>query len=164
MTEKNNKPSEDDAVAALFGDAPAAQDASILTDEDIVAAKKVAAENVHKALRDAELKRIVAEEEDRLRKVEGQRTGKADMDETVKVFIDLAEFSDRITLSFTDYFHGHSYDVPRHVANSLREVMQRTHRHQMEIDGKSLDEMYRRTAPVALSPGGPRPLPEGIAA
>lgn len=166
MSDTNNEPEKDDALAALFADsaAPAAQSDSILSAEEIEAAKKVAAENVQKALRDAELKRIVAEEEARLRRLEGQRTGQADKDEDVEIFIDVAEFCDRITLNMVDYFHGYRYTVPRHVADSLREIMQRTHRHQMEIDGKSHDEMYRRTAPVALSPTGQRPLTEDIAA
>lgn len=165
MSDTNKKPEKDDATAALFADdaAPVAQTDSILSQEEIEAAKKVAAENVQKALRDAELKRIVAEEEARLRRLEGQRTGKADKDEMVDIFIDLAEFSDRVTINMVDYYHGYTYPVPRHVADTLREIMQRTHRHQMEIDGKSHEEMYRRTAPVALSPTGQRPLTEELA-
>ena len=166
MSDTKNNPS-DDALKALFDDEPATEQAntgSILSAEEIEAAKKVAAENVQKALRDAELKRIVAEEEARLRRLEGQRTGQADKDEEVDILIDLAEFCDRITLNGTEYFHGHSYKVPRHVGDSLREIMQRTHRHQMEIDGKSLEESYRRGAPVALSPTGQRRLVEGVAA
>jgi hypothetical protein len=150
-----DKLNEDD-VAALFADT--AVPGSILSKEEIEGAKELARENVDKARRAAELSRIVAEEERRLKRVEGQRTGLADKDEMVDIMIDLAEFSDRISLNSTEYYHGYSYAVPRHVADTLREIMQRTYHHQSAIDGKSLEEMYRRAAPVAISPTGERPL------
>jgi hypothetical protein len=140
-----DKLNEDD-VAALFADT--AVPGSILSKEEIEGAKELARENVDKARRAAELSRIV----------EGQRTGLADKDEMVDIMIDLAEFSDRISLNSTEYYHGYSYAVPRHVADTLREIMQRTYHHQSAIDGKSLEEMYRRAAPVAISPTGERPL------
>lgn len=164
MTEKKTTPDKAD-VDALLSEIRSEQETPVegsrLTAEEIEAAKKVARENVEKAARQAEIEKIVAEEEARLKRIEGQRTGVADKDEMVHLFIDLAEFCDRITINGVQYFHGYAYDVPRHVADTLREIMQRTHRHQMELDGKGLEESYRRTAPVALSPAGQRALKEG---
>lgn len=152
------------AASATKNPAAEAPRTSILTDEEIAAAKLEAKRRVDQAAKDAEMARLIREEEERLKRVEGQRTGQPDKDELVSMFIDLAEFCDRITVNGVQYFHGQTYTVPRHVADSLRETMQRTHRHQMEIDGKSLEESYRRTAPVALSPAGQRPFNGEIAA
>lgn len=156
-------------LADLVGDDKQAAEtkplpASILTDAEIAAAKAEARRRVEQSMKDAAMAKLIEEEEHRLKREEGLRTGKADMDEPVDIMIDLAEFCDRITVNGVSYFHGHTYSVPRHVANSLRETMQRTHRHQMEIDGKGLEEAYRRTAPVALSPSGQRPFVGDLAA
>lgn len=171
------------SLAELMGDKPAAPettaeaktkparaakpkdaDEPLVTDDEIAAARAEAQRRVREAEKAAALARIIEEEEYRLKREQGQRTGVVDKDEQVSIHIDLAEFSDKIMLNGVQYWHGYTYEVPRHVADTLREIMQRTHRHQMEIDGKSLDEMYRRTAPVALSPAGQRPFAGEIAA
>lgn len=148
----------------LAGMQEANEPASILSAEEIADARKAAAERVERAMKDAEFARIVAEEEERLRREQGKRTGTPDMDEKVNILIDLPEIADRIIINGTEYHHGHTYSVERHVANSLREIMQRGHRHQMELDGKSLEEAYRRTSPQAMSmtTGAKVPVPEGV--
>ncbi len=133
---------------------------SILSPAEIREAKAEAKLRVNAALKEAERDRVIADEEQRIQRAEGLRTGRADMDETVIVLIDLAEFCDKIIINGTQYFHGHTYEVPRHVANTMRETMQRTYRHQMVIDGKELEETYRRNKPVLLTPSGARPLVE----
>lgn len=135
-----------------------------LSNAEINAAKAEARERVNAAMREAERERVIAQEMEAIKREEGQRTGRADMDEPVKIHVDLAEFSDRLVINGTEYFHGYTYTVPRHVANSMREMMQRTHRHQHEIEGKSLEESYRRTSPKAFSAvtGGAVNVPEGV--
>src|ERR1700749_917565 len=137
-------------IDALFeeeGDDPR----PILSDEDIAEAKAKAKAKVEAALKKAALDEVIAKEEFRLQRLAGARTGKADMDEIVDVSIDLPEFCPDIRINGVIYQVGQSYPVPRHVANGLREIMQRTYQHQMTLDGKDMAEQYRRNNPVKLS-------------
>lgn len=60
-----------------------------------------------------------------------------DIQRDIPVTIDLAEYADRITLDFRMYMQGHTYMVSPKVAATLHEIMERTHRHQAEIEGKT---------------------------
>lgn len=71
---------------------------------------------------------------------EGLVTGNAVKDEIVNILIDLAPFAPAITLNGMHYFHGSSYTVPRHIADTLAEQAYRTWKHQNEIDGKSITD------------------------
>lgn len=146
------KPDDNDA---LFGDGTepeTEQEAvSILTEKEIADAKRIARERVSKALKDAEVERIVREEMEALRREEGKRTGQADKDELVKVTIDCAEFADRLRINGQEYFHGYTYDVPRHVYDSMRDMMFRGHLHQNALDGKDLSTFYRTKQQPTLS-------------
>lgn len=81
----------------------------------------------------------------------GLMTGDPLKDEIVSITIDLAEFADRLTVNGVQYMHGQTYQVPRHVANSLREMCARTHGHQSELDGKGLSDRHRRPQASVLS-------------
>jgi len=143
----------------LFGDGTPADEPrdeaeeslSILSDKEISEAKRVARERVQKALHDAEKERIIREEMEALRREEGKRTGKVDLDEAVKVTIDCAEFADRLRVNGQEYFHGYTYDVPRHVYDTMRDIMYRGHLHQSNLDGKDLANFYRRKNEPVLS-------------
>lgn len=72
------------------------------------------------------------------------------------VYINFADFIDRITLDGVVYMHGRTYDLPRAKADVVREQMARSWRHQAEIEGKDepnfyLEQQTRNTA-IRLSP------------
>jgi hypothetical protein len=137
----------------LFGDGgeDAPEPRAILTRQEIEAAKRIARERVEKSLKEAETERLIAAEMDKMRREEGRRTGKVDLDEEVTVTIDLAEFSDRLRINNVEYFHGHTYKVPRHVYDSMRDIMFRGHLHQNALDGKDLNTFYRKKQEVSFS-------------
>lgn len=95
-----------------------------------------------------ELKKI---EKQRLREEMGLYVG-GPADESVTIYMNLAEHSQYVTLNTKRYFHGYTYKVPRHVASTLAEIQSRGHKHQDEIDGKSLTQHYQRNRDTTLSP------------
>lgn len=144
----------DDPKDELFGDAPEPEKAEgrpILTAKEIEEARRIARERVEKALKEAEKERIIAEEMQRFKAEEGKRTGKVDLDEEVQVTIDLAEFANKISINGQDYWHGYTYTVPRHVYETMRDIMYRGHLHQNALDGKDLATFYRKKAEPQLS-------------
>jgi cell division septum initiation protein DivIVA len=80
----------------------------------------------------------------------GLRTGNPMLDELVTCTLDLAEHSDCIRINGHQFWHGHTYTVPRHVANSLREMQQRGHHHQADIDGKGIAEKMKKPLLTAV--------------
>jgi hypothetical protein len=70
----------------------------------------------------------------------------------VRITLDLAPHSPFVVLNHRPYYHAQTYTVPRHVAETLREIQQRGWRHQDEIDGKTLSEHYQRARQTGLSP------------
>lgn len=136
---------------ALFGDGREADPRPILTDKEIAEARRIARERVEKALKEAETERIIREEMEALRREEGKRTGEVDKDEPVSVTIDCAEFADRLRINGQEFFHGYTYDVPRHVYDTMRDILFRGHAHQATLDGKDLATFYRRKAEPVLS-------------
>ena len=69
----------------------------------------------------------------------------------VRITLDLAPFQGHLTVNFNDYHHGQTYTVPRHVANSLREMQANGWRHESQINGKSLTEHYQRAEEAQIS-------------
>ena len=108
---------DDDPLAAL-----AAADVPLLSTEEIEAAKAEARERVRaKKVKEAKAA-IVAAEMKRIEREDGMKAGDADMDELVPILIDLPEFAPCLSLNIDDkFYHGHTYTLPRHVCNSLRE-------------------------------------------
>jgi len=137
-------------IDEMFGE----DESPLLSAKEIEEAKAKAAERVAAAMKKAAVDKIIADEENRLKRLAGAKTGIADMDEPVEVTVDLPEFCPDIRINGTIYNHGRTYTVPRHMANGLREIMQRARRHQDVLDGKSMEEMYRASRPVTLSPAG----------
>lgn len=109
------------------------------------ALKRVSADEKKEALKAFE-KQVYERE----RGVTGLRTGNPILDEMVTVTLDLAEHSDRIWINGHQFWHGHTYKVPRHVANSLREIQQRGHHHQADLDGKGISERGKKPMLTAI--------------
>ena len=64
-------------------------------------------------------------------------------DPLVDVYINCAEFADRIKLdNDAPYMHGRTYTVPLRTAQVLNEQMARGWRHQAEIEGKDHPNFY----------------------
>lgn len=119
-------------------------DTPILSAKEIEEIKAEAKKKILAERKSAEKKKILEQETQRLKNEEGLVTGDSFKDEMVTVTIDLAPFSPSININGRPYWHGKTYNVARHVADTLREQMYRTWQHQNEIDGKSLSEFYAR--------------------
>lgn len=124
----------------------------VLSNEEVEAARAKARKEVEADRKAAATKAYIAEEKLRLQREEGLVTGDGVKDEIVHITLDLAEHSGKITLSGTEYHHGFGYDVPRHVADTLREIQARGHNHQNEIEGKMIADRFRRPHNTSLSP------------
>lgn len=139
MTDKTDQPKAEDRLHPLLSNAEVleirAQARAQLEKERLVAAKKA----------------LLQEETERLRQEEGMVTGGVG-DEMVDITIILPIFSDRIVVNQRAYFHSRTYRVPRHVANSLSETMWRGHRHQEEVEGHSMTQLYQNARGTVLSP------------
>lgn len=124
------KPTSDDPLAGV--------EDSILSPEEIAAA---VAEAKSKFAADAKAKakkELIASEMEKLKRVEGQKTGDSYKDEMIPVTVDLPEFTPHLVINGEPFWHGHTYTRPRHVVNSLREMISRAWNHQDDIDGKSM--------------------------
>lgn len=124
----------------------------ILKPSEVLAARATALKKMEAERRKNAMAAVEKEEAKRLQEEEGQVTGAGVLDEMVDITLDLAPFVDRIVVNLRPFFHGQTYRVPRHVAMSLRETMQRGWRHQDEIDGKSLTAHYQRPRLTEISP------------
>ena len=121
---------------------PALEDGALLTAAEIAKIKEEARKEILSAKK-ADLKRkILADETRRLRNEEGLTTGNAHSDEIVSITIDLPIFSPHILINGQAYWHGHTYSIPRHVADTLRSQMFCSWQHQSTIEGRSKQEFY----------------------
>lgn len=114
----------------------------ILTNEEVLAARASARKKV-----EAERKKVASQavenaETARLKVEEGLTTGHGPRDEMVSLVVDLPAFAPSMVVNMVPYWHGHTYTVPRHVADSLREQMNRAWQHEDEVHGRSLSEHY----------------------
>jgi hypothetical protein len=161
---------EADDAPALDDDGTARQH-PILTNAELKAAKEKARAKVEADRKRAAMKAVEDAETSRLREEEGLTTGDGVKDQIVMITLNLAQHSQNITVNGRAYWHGQTYKVPRHVADSLREMQARGWRHQDEIDGKSLTQHYQaeRTTSLRLVGGrgvhvGNAPLNYGLRA
>lgn len=125
--------------------------ASLLSKEDREAIQarvreELAAEKVEAA------KEAYAEaERRRMRIEEGMVTG-GPLDERIDLAISVTDHEaySPLRINGAEYHHGHTYNVPRHVANQLMEMMQNIDQHvRREIRGEKMGEFYRsRHSPV----------------
>ena len=79
-----------------------------------------------------------------------------DEGELETIYLNFADFIDRITLDGVTYMHGRTYDLPKAKADVVREQMARSWRHQAEIEGKDEPNFYlaqqTRNTAIRLSP------------
>lgn len=123
----------------------------ILTNAEYRAAQETAAKKLAAERKKAAIKAVEEEALAALKREEGLATGDDAKDEIVSVTIDLAEHSRGIIVNFTPYWHGHTYEVPRHVADTLNEIMYRGWSHQFEIDGKTRTQFYQSRRDTVVS-------------
>lgn len=149
-------PGSQDDEAAEFPDLEALEAAeeaplhAFLSNDDVLAAKAKARTKLEAERRTKAMKRIEEEEMERLRLEEGLTTGDQVKDELISITMDLAQHSDKVTINGRPYWHGFTYDVPRHVADTLRESMSRGWQHQDEIDGKNRAQQYQTNRQFSL--------------
>lgn len=110
-------------------------DFSLLDDETKAKLRAKAQERIAEQLReeaeDAFLEQAMREE----RRKHSAYVHELPMDD-VEITIDLPEFAPSIRLNSRDYFSNFSYTVPRHVYNSMIDIMARAWEHQSEIEGR----------------------------
>jgi hypothetical protein len=107
---------------------------SMLTPAEIETARQTARDRVAAKSKKAALEEVIAAET-RLLEL---KTGDGYKDEEIWVTIDLAPYSDRLVIDGTVYLQGHTYKLPRHMVNSMRESMMRSWDHEADIKGESL--------------------------
>ena len=153
---------EDDLDAQLKA-ASAATMHDFLTDDEVAEAKAKARATIDKERRTAAIKKLIEEETHRLKTEEGMIVGDVAHDEEVFITIDLPEFSACVNINGREYWHSHTYQVPRHVANTLREIQQRTWLHLHEIEGKSKTQAQAMTRNTVLTPTFVKNAPQAMA-
>ena len=126
----------------------------VLTHKDIEEAKGAARKALEEDRRKSARKAIYNAELQRLKVEEGMVVGGA-RDEMVEVLIDLVEphVNSCLLVNFKPYWHGRTYTVPRHVADSLHEQMWRLKDYtSREIKGEKRAEFYRTQRAAVLKP------------
>lgn len=151
-------------LEAALQDEPEERLHPLLSNEEVLAAREEARQKVLEKRRAAARSALVKEETERLAREEGLTTHDATRDEIVSITLDLAEHSSCITLNGMAYWHGQTYRVPRHVADTLREIQSRGHDHQTDLDGKGLAERLRkpRNTVVSGKTGGVANAPQAV--
>lgn len=130
----------------------------VLSNQQVLEARAKARAKIEKERISAAMKDVEEQETRRLRREEGltARTGVSSADEIVSITLDLAPFQPNIKLGDLiegqTYWHGYTYEVPRHIADTIREQMARGWKHQDEIDGKTLKEHLQNRRETNISP------------
>ena len=144
------KPTTADDLDDMLAKAEAAQSEErlhpILTNEQVLKARAKARETVDAQRVAAAMKEEERKETSRLAREEGLTTGIGYLEELVHIAIDLPRSAPCISVNggTRAFWHGHGYDVPRHVANSLSESMYRCWAAEEQADGKSrYDILYK---------------------
>lgn len=140
-----------DMIDLKFATESAVAEHPLLSRAEVDEIRKQARQEIEDARRVTAKKELLKAEKQKLREDMGLYVG-GPADELVYCTLDLAEHSPFLQINTTRYYHGATYKVPRHVADTLREMQARGHRHQDEIDGKSLTQHYQRNRNTSLSP------------
>lgn len=114
----------------------------LLTPAQIEEIKKQARAEIMADKRGKAKQELLAAEKLRLQRDEGLTTGNRHADEILSITIDLAPYAPYININSQCYYHGRTYQVPRHVADTLRDQMFQTWKHQNQIDGKDAAQFY----------------------
>lgn len=126
----------------------------ILSNEDVLKARANALKHVQADRRRAAMEAVEKEETERLKMEDGLTTGTSYLDEIVDFTVDLPPFADKIMVNGPlgfQYAHGKTYPVPRHVANSLAETLDRARHHEDQTEGKSITQSYQRKRDTAIN-------------
>lgn len=127
------------AVADPLEDAVAAELAakfSMLTPEEIAAARKKAHDKFEATAKTKAINDIIDMELHRL----AVKTGDSYRDEEIMIHIDQPPFADRLIVDGRTFFNNHIYKLPRHQVESMREMMARQWDHEADIKGESLTQ------------------------
>lgn len=119
---------------------------NVLTDEDRAALTAQAKSSIKDEMAQDAKTKFYELELARLRRAEVP----ADQIETLTM--DFAPFITFAMIDGIQYFHGYSYQVPHKLAVVLMEQMQRSWKHQDELDGRSRFQPYRRPNNTVLGP------------
>ena len=126
----------------------------ILSNKRLAEAKAAARKQLEEDRAKAAYASAYKEELQRLKIEEGLVVG-GTRDEMVEVVIELVEphVNSCLLVNFKAYWHGRTYTVPRHVADSLREQMWRLSAYtSKEIKGEKRVEFYRTQRAPVLKP------------
>lgn len=132
-------------------------DTSILSEDEVAELQLEAEKKVADERKEAAKAQLRATFEEAARRDVGLE------EEMVDVHIDLAPYCERVLLDNKAYLQGKTYTVRAGVAAVLGECMQKTWRHQSEIDGKS-ENYYRRMRTTHVSPNGVVNTSQGLRA
>ncbi len=135
-------------VPIADGNEPETSTASLLTEEE------------RAEIEDTIIAEIEEEERERLRaayKVEAKekfRREKGLAEEQVTLTIDVAGHAQDIKLDGRPFYHGHTYTVPRSIADTLFDIMGRTWDHEESVGGANQNE-YRKPRNTRMLGGRP---------
>lgn len=138
-------------LAAALDDAEEVRLHPILTNAEFKAAQAKAHKKIDAEKRAAAMKAVEEQTLEAVRGKAGLITGDPGKDELIEIYLDLYEGSDHVMLSGVRYDHGRVHTVPRHVADTLREIASRGHNHQNELDGKGLSARPARQVGTILN-------------
>ena len=124
------------------------EDGPLVSDERRAALRKLAEENIHKAEREKEEEKLLAQ-------FEKEERGKLIPAEAIhSITIDLAPCGgDHIRINNDIFMHGFTYDVPKSQLDTILEIQSRTYRHEYELMDKHTKE-YSRHRAFNLGPQG----------
>lgn len=162
MAEDNDEPSVEDLMGGdPVESAPAKASRvkeerlhPILSNAEVRAAQARAKDNVLAERKAAAMEDIERRETERLRIEEGLTTGSEQKDEIVNFTVDLPLYADKLLINGPlgkAYWHGHTYAVPRHIADTLAEMTFRAWRHEDQTEGRSIAQAYQRKRDTAIN-------------
>ena len=116
----------------------------VLTNAEFRAAQKKALAAIEAERKADATAQVIKTEKERLALEEGLVVG-GEGQKIVPITINLPQFAACLSINVTHkYFHGQTYHVPRHVADSLNEMMDRAwHHEKLEVRGEKLREFYQ---------------------
>jgi len=128
----------------------------VLTDEQFQKAQQKARERVEKERVEAAMKEIEDKEYGKAQRAAGM--SKSDLkDDMVSITIDLVDpdINSCLMINFKQYWHGQTYEVPRHLADYIQSQSFNLARYtSREIEGKKDREFYRKKRNITLGPSG----------
>lgn len=126
----------------------------ILSNAEVRAAQAKAKADVIAERKAAAMLDVEKREAERLRIEDGLTTGSEQKDEIVNFTVDLPQYGDKLLVNGPlgkAYWHGRTYAVPRHVADTLAEMQFRMWRHEDQTEGRSTAQMYQRKRDTAIN-------------